>query len=176
MVLYKSKSATLATLIAHNNGEEEKMKNTALCYLEKDGSYLMLHRIKKENDENHDKWIGVGGKLEWGESPFDCAMREIKEETALTPRKLSYRGIITFVSDLYGTEYMHLFTCTDFSGEMNSNCDEGVLEWVKKEEVSNLPIWEGDKIFLSLLDAKTQFFSLKLVYEGDRLVSHKLES
>ena len=151
------------------------MKSTALCYIEKDGAYLMLHRIKKENDENRDKWIGIGGKLEEGESPYDCARREIKEETGLKAEKLRYRGIVTFVSDTYGTEYMHLFHTDAFTGEIKSDCDEGVLEWIGKDKLLSLPMWEGDKIFLSLLDTDTPFFSLKLVYKGERLVSHTLE-
>ena len=151
------------------------MLNTTLCYIEKDGAYLMIHRVKKENDMNRDKWLGIGGKLEGDESPFDCARREIREETGVCVGALSYRGIITFVSDEYGTEYMHLFTASDYSGEIDYDCDEGVLEWVKKEDVRNLPIWEGDKIFFDLLDTETRFFSLKLCYEGDRLVSHTLE-
>lgn len=151
------------------------MKNTSLCYLIKDGTYLMMHRIKKKNDENHDKWIGIGGKLEAGETPYDSARREINEETGLVANKLFYRGIITFVSDLYGTEYMHLFTCDDFTGVLKSNCPEGVLEWVKKESITSLPVWEGDKIFLRLLDTEERFFSLKLVYRGDSLISHSLE-
>ena len=151
------------------------MLNTTLCYIEKDGAYLMIHRVKKENDMNRDKWLGIGGKLEGGESPFDCARREIREETGICVGALSYRGIITFVSDEYGTEYMHLFTASDYSGEIDYDCDEGVLEWVKKEDVKNLPIWEGDKIFFDLLDTETRFFSLKLCYRGDKLVSHKLE-
>ena len=152
------------------------MFNTTLCYIEKDGAYLMLHRVKKVNDENHDKWIGVGGKFEPGESPFDCVRREVLEETGLSIDKAEYRGIITFVSDLYGTEYMHLFTAHTFSGTMLSTCEEGELLWVKKNEIESLPIWEGDKIFLRLLDSEKRFFSLKLVYEGDRLVSHTLET
>ena len=151
------------------------MKHTTLCYLEKDGAYLMIHRIKKKNDENHDKWIGVGGKLEAGESPFDCARREILEETGVSVKDLNYRGFITFVSDVYGTEYMHLFTARDYAGEIDYNCKEGKLEWVKKDVVPTLPIWEGDKIFLRLLDTENRFFSLKLCYEGDKLVSHDLE-
>jgi 8-oxo-dGTP diphosphatase len=124
---------------------------------------------------NKDKWIGIGGKFENGESPFDCARREIKEETGLNISNLNYRGIVTFVSDLYGTEYMHLFTSSEYEGEVNYDCDEGTLEWVKKEKINNLPIWEGDKIFFELLDRKTEFFSLKLCYEGDKLVSHVIE-
>ena len=151
------------------------MKNTTLCYIERDGAYLMIHRVKKENDENRDKWVGVGGKLEAGETPFDCARREIREETGVFVKGLRYRGIITFVSDLYGTEYMHLFTASDFDGEIDYDCDEGNLEWVKKEAVKELPIWEGDKIFFDMLDTEDRFFSLKLCYEGDRLVSHEVE-
>ena len=151
------------------------MKSTTLCYIEKDGAYLMIHRIKKENDENRDKWIGVGGKLEAGESPFDGARREIFEETGVTVPSLRYRGIITFVSDLYGTEYMHLFSADGYEGKIDYGCDEGVLEWVKKEAVASLPIWEGDKIFLKLLDTESRFFSLKLEYLGDKLLKHTLE-
>ena len=151
------------------------MKNTTLCYIEKNGAYLMMHRVKKENDENRDKWIGIGGKFEEGESPFDCARREILEETALSADKLSYRGIVTFVSNQFGTEFMHLFTCREFSGEIKTDCDEGVLEWIKKSDLAALPSWEGDKIFLDLLDHEPRFFSLKLIYEGERLVDHILE-
>ena len=151
------------------------MKNTSLCYIEKEDAYLMIHRIKKKNDENHDKWIGVGGKFEYGESPFDCARREILEECGVKPKNLRYRGIVTFVSEEYGTEYMHLFTAEGYEGEIDYNCDEGVLEWVKKEKIPSLPIWEGDKIFFELLEKEEQFFSLKLEYKGDRLISHTFE-
>lgn len=151
------------------------MFNTTLCYIEKDDSYLMMHRVKKKNDMNQDKWVGVGGKLEEGETPHECARREIFEEVGIEVAKLNYRGLVTFVSDIYGTEYMHLFTSDSYIGEIKDNCNEGNLEWVKKSEVRNLPIWEGDKIFFDLLDRKTQFFSLKLVYEGDKLASHTLE-
>ena len=151
------------------------MKNTTLCYIEKDGEYLMIHRTKKVGDENLDKWIGVGGKLEMGESPFDCARREIFEETGTHPVGLRYRGIVTFVSNIYGTEYMHLFTASGYTGEFNYDCDEGELCFVRKEAVPMMPIWEGDKIFLGLLDTEERFFSLKLCYEGDKLVSHTLE-
>lgn len=143
--------------------------NTTLCYLEQEGKYLLLHRTKKEGDLNRDKWIGVGGKFEAGESPEECAVREIREETGLTVTSPRYRGIVTFVCDPYPTEYMHLFTATEFTGEM-IECDEGELAWVDKEKVTHLPIWEGDKIFLSLLAADEPFFSLKLVYEGNTLV------
>ncbi len=151
------------------------MLNTSLCYIEKNGEYLMLHRIKKKNDLNHDKWIGVGGKFEDGETPFDCARREIFEECGVKVKGLMYRGIVTFVSDEYGTEYMHLFTASDYDGEIDYSCNEGRLEWVKKEDVFSLPIWEGDKIFFKLLSKENRFFSLKLCYKGDTLVSHKLE-
>ena len=150
------------------------MKNTSLCYIEKNGAYLMLHRVKKENDINRDKWIGIGGHFEFGESPEECITREIKEETSLTAKKLSYRGIVTFV---YGDEgeYMHLFTCDDFDG-IPCECDEGVLEWVPKSKLRELDLWEGDFIFLDLLDQKCPFFSLKLVYaEGGKLTSAVLD-
>ena len=108
------------------------MRNTSLCYIERGGKYLMLHRVKKTVDENKDKWIGIGGKFEEGESPEDCVMREVSEETGLTLNSWQYRGIVTFVSDEWGTEYMHLFTSDDFSGTPRE-CDEGVLEWIEKE-------------------------------------------
>ena len=151
------------------------MKNTTLYYIEYDGSYLMLHRTKKKNDENLDKWIGVGGKFESCESPYDCARREIKEETGLENLPLSYRGIITFVSDEYGTEYMHLFTAKSKDGKISVDCDEGELLWVKKEKIYSLPIWEGDKIFFKLLEEEKQFFSLKLTYSGENLISYEIE-
>lgn len=146
-----------------------KMRNTSLCYIERGSEYLMLHRVKKENDENHDKWIGIGGKFENGESPDECMLREMREETGLTALSWRARGIVTFVSDEWGTEYMHLFTCDRFSGSMK-DCDEGVLEWVDKSRLLSLPIWEGDKIFLRLLDEGAPFFLLKLCYKGDELI------
>ena len=144
------------------------MKNTSLCYLERGGQYLMLHRVKKENDENKDKWIGIGGKFEPGESPEDCVLRETLEETGLRLTKYRYCGIITFVSDRWETEYMHLFHATGFEGQLRE-CDEGVLEWIDKKRLASLQQWEGDKIFLRLLDLHLPFFSLKLVYDGDTL-------
>lgn len=145
------------------------MINTTLCYLRRGEDYLMLHRIKKKNDLNHDKWIGIGGKFEDKESPEDCLVREVWEETGLTLHSWSYRGLVTFVSDQYATEYMHLFTSEDFSGELK-DCDEGVLEWVPMDRMLELPHWEGDAIFLDLIaKADTPFFSLKLRYRGDTL-------
>ena len=144
------------------------MKQTTLCYLERGDEYLMLHRIKKKNDENHDKWIGVGGKFEAGESPEDCMRREIFEETGLTVTDYRYRGIVTFVSDIYETEYMHLFTVTDWMGEARE-CDEGELAWIKKQKLFDLTLWQGDRIFLKLLQEDVPFFSLKLTYRGDEL-------
>lgn len=146
------------------------MKNTSLCYIERGREYLMLHRVKKENDENRDKWIGIGGKFEEGESPEECMAREMREETGLTPRAWRYRGIVTFVSNEWGTEYMHLFTCNDFTGTIRE-CDEGDLEWIDREALLSLPIWEGDKIFLRLLATDEPFFSLKLCYRGSTLVN-----
>ncbi len=144
-------------------------KNTTLCYIEQDGAYLMLHRIKKENDENRDKWIGIGGKFEKGESPEDCILREVREETGLTLLDYRYRGIVTFVSDMFETtEYMHLFTASRFTGEIKE-CDEGELCWLPKTELYSLPMWAGDRIFLDLLDTDEPFFSLKLVYRGENL-------
>ena len=151
------------------------MKNSTLCYIEDSGKYLLLHRVKKENDENKDKWIGVGGKLEENESPHDCIRREIKEETGLTALELKYRGLVTFISDIYETEQMHLFTASGYIGEINYQCDEGELCWVEKEKIASLNIWEGDKIFFRLLDSRDDFFSLKLVYRGDELIDHVIE-
>lgn len=142
---------------------------STLCYIEKDGCWLMLHRVKKKNDLNHDKWIGVGGKFEEGESPEDCLLREVGEETGLTLTDYRFRGLVTFVSDEAPTEYMHLFTATGFSGTLR-DCDEGTLEWVHIPQVETLPLWQGDKLFLRLLQTEKDFFSLKLRYQGDKLV------
>lgn len=141
---------------------------STLCYIERDDEWLMLHRVKKKNDVNQDKWIGLGGQFEEGESPEECILREVKEETGLTLTRWKYRGLVTFVSDVWDTEYMHLFTADAFSGEM-SECDEGELAWIKKSEFAALPQWEGDKLFLRLLEENEPFFSLKLRYEGEHL-------
>lgn len=150
------------------------MKLTTLCYIEQDECYLMLHRTKKEKDENHDKWIGVGGKFEEGESPEECLLREVKEETGLTLTRYQFRGIITFVSDEWGTEYMHLFTADTYKGILKE-CEEGELVWVPKKQINNLTLWEGDKVFLQLLNEKHNFFTLKLRYEGEKLVENQVK-
>ena len=149
------------------------MKMTTLCYLERDGQYLMLHRTKKENDVNHDKWIGVGGKFETGESPEDCMRREVREETGLTVTDWRHRGIITFVSDEWPCEYMHLFTCTGWTGQQQL-CGEGELAWISKQGLYDLTLWEGDRIFLRLLEQDAPFFSLKIVYHGEALIGAEL--
>ena len=148
---------------------------STLCYLERDGKYLMLNRNKKKSDINSGKWIGVGGKFLDGEKPFDCVKREVFEETGLTLKSAKYRGVIKFVSDVCPTEYMHLFTSADFSGELNLDCNEGELAWIDKDKILSLNLWEGDKYFLALLDSEERFFNMELVYNGDKLVSHKVE-
>ena len=149
------------------------MLHTTICYLSVKGKTLMIHRIKKKNDVNHDKWIGIGGKFEHGESPEECIVREFREETGLVPTGLRYRAIITFLSEDW-CEYMHLFTATGYEGTLG-DCDEGSLEWVPDDQLTSLPIWEGDKVFLRLLNERESFFSLKLVYEGERLVRATLD-
>lgn len=150
------------------------MKNTTLCYIEKDGQCLLLHRTKKQNDENGGKWIGVGGKCEEGESPEDCVVREVREETGLTLTGYRYRGLVTFVSDEWPTEYMHLFTADDFTGTL-TDCSEGELAWVPLSRRASLPTWAGDRVFLSLLEQQRPFFSLKLVYRGETLTAAVLD-
>ena len=151
------------------------MFSTSLCYLEQDGKWLMLHRVKKEHDLNEGKWVGIGGKFEEGESPEECMKREVFEETGLIVKTYRYRGIITFVSDKWGTEHMHLFHVSGFSGELH-DCNEGVLQWVPVEKVMDLNLWAGDRIFLKyLLEPDRPFFSLKLQYEGDDLVYAALD-
>ncbi len=142
---------------------------TTLCYIERDNQYLMLHRVKKEKDINAGKWIGLGGHLILGESPDECVLREVKEESGLTLTSFQIRGIITFCLEGQDAEYMFLYTADGFCGEI-TECDEGELAWVNKERVLELPLWEGDKIFLKLLQEKAEFFSLKLCYRKDMLV------
>ncbi len=145
-----------------------RSSQTTLCYIEKDGKYLMLHRVKRENDINKDKWIGVGGHFEADESPEECLLREVEEETGLILTAWKLRGIITFICDRQPTEYMFLYTADAFTGTL-TECSEGNLEWVDKSKVYDLPVWEGDKIFFRLLEEDHPFFSLKLKYENDRL-------
>ena len=151
-----------------------KSPMTTLCYIEKDDCYLMLHRVKKENDINKDKWIGIGGHFEGAESPEECLIREVKEETGLTLLSYRFRGIVTFVTTDGVCEYMCLFTSDSFEGELIT-CDEGELEWVPKERFPYLNFWVGDYIFLELLEKRDTFFSLKLVYDKDTLVDAKLD-
>lgn len=149
-------------------------KMTTLCYIERENRYLMLHRVRKADDENRDKWIGVGGHFEKGESPEECLLREVKEETGLTLTEYAFRGIVTFVSDDHEAEYMHLFTATGFAGEV-IDCDEGALEWIDKDALYALPMWAGDRIFLRLIASPHPFFSLKLRYAGGALVEAVLD-
>ena len=151
-----------------------RSNQTTLCYIEKDGKYLMMHRVKRENDINKDKWVGVGGHFEADESPEECLFREVKEETGLTLTSWRLRGILTFICDRQPTEYMFLYTADAYSGEL-TECSEGDLEWIDKSSVYDLPIWEGDKIFFRLLEEEYPFFSLKLKYENDVLVESSLD-
>ena len=150
------------------------MLQSTLCYIRRGNEYLMLHRVKKENDANKDKWIGIGGKFEDKESPEDCVVREVYEETGLTLTDYRYRGLVTFVSDRWPTEYMHLFTADGYTGTLKE-CDEGVLEWLPREQLTQIPHWEGDAIFLDLIACDVPFFSLKLQYEGETLVQAVLD-
>ncbi len=152
----------------------ERLPFTTLCYVEKDDCYLMMHRVKKKQDVNQDKWIGIGGHVEEGESPEECLLREAKEETGLTLTSWKFRGLITFLSVGWGTEYMCLYTADEFTGEL-SECSEGELLWVPKAQIETLNLWEGDKIFLRLLAKGAPFFSLKLVYQEDILVRAVLD-
>ena len=152
----------------------ERSKLTTLCYIEKGDSYLMLHRVSKKHDVNKDKWIGIGGHFEENESPEECLLREAKEETGLTLTSWKFRGIVTFISEGWNTEYMCLYTADGYEGEIIP-CNEGVLEWIRKEDLLKLNLWEGDKIFLTLLQENAPFFSLKLAYKGDVLTEAVLD-
>ena len=154
--------------------------NTTLCYIEKDACYLMLHRTKKENDYNHDKWIGIGGKFENGESPEDCVIREVNEETGLTilPENLEYCGIVTFVDESQPeayTEFMHVFRTRSFSGQLLEECSEGNLEWVPIAKLKEIPHWPADEIFYDFLAENHSFFSLKVIYKNNVLIETKLD-
>lgn len=151
-----------------------KEKLTTLCYIEKDDCFLMMHRVSKKNDVNAGKWIGVGGHFETGESPEECLLREVKEETGLTLTDYRFRGIITFATDTFATEYMCLYTADGFTGEL-TGCDEGKLEWVPREKIRDLNLWEGDRIFLKMLLEDAPFFSMKLYYEGDKLINAAID-
>ena len=150
------------------------MKQTTLCYIERDGQYLMLHRTKKADDYNHDKWIGIGGHIEPDETPVDCALREVWEETGLQLLDCTARGIVRFRSDECEDEDMHLFSASSFTGEI-TDCDEGDLAWIDKADLLRLTMWEGDKIFLRLLDTRQDHFDLTLNYRGETLVSAFLD-
>ena len=150
------------------------MIDSSLCYLYRGNQVLMMHRTRKKNDMNHDKWIAIGGRFEAGESPEECALREVKEETGLTMIAPAYRGVVTFINDRYETERMHLFTADRFEGEM-TDCDEGELVWILKAQMDALPQWEGDRIFHRLLDEGIPFFELELNYSGEKLLSAFLD-
>ena len=151
-----------------------KRNLTTICYIEKEGCYLMLHRVKKEHDINRDKWIGVGGHFEAQESPEDCLLREVREETGLILNAWKLRGVISFIYGGNDGEYMFVYTADSFTGTL-TDCDEGELEWVEKAKVYELPLWEGDRIFLRLLETERPFFSLRLLYEGDKLLEAVLD-
>ena len=151
------------------------MEVTTTCYIEKDDKYLMLHRIKKENDINEGKWIGVGGHVEEGESPTEAIIREVREETGLILNSCRLRGVLTFVQNKTFTEYIFLYTSDEYSGELIEECDEGVLGWIDKDKVIDINIWDGDRIFLDMLRTTDEFFSIKYEYEGDKLISYKVE-
>lgn len=152
----------------------EKSCLTTLCYIEQDNQYLMMHRTKKEKDINQDKWVGVGGHFEKDETPEECLLREVKEETGLTLTSWQFRGIVTFQCEKWQTEYMCLYTADGFTGDL-VDCDEGDLVWIPKEKVCDLPVWQGDKIFFRLLKENHPFFSLKLKYQEDKLVEAVLD-
>ena len=147
---------------------------STLCYIEKDNKYLMLHRTKKKNDINKDKWLGIGGKFEEGESPEECIVREVMEETGLKLNSYQLRTIVTYVSTNWETEYMYVFTSNDFTGDL-IECNEGDLQWIDKKEVTKLNTWEGDKIFVEKLQNDSGFFTVKFEYDGDKLVKYDLK-
>lgn len=147
---------------------------STLCYIEKDGKYLMLHRTKKKNDINKDKWLGIGGKFEDGESPEECIIREVKEETGLTLNTYKLRCIVTYVSTKWETEYMYVFTSNDFTGEL-IECNEGDLQWIEKDKITELNTWEGDKVFVDKIHSNNTFFTIKFNYDGEKLIKYDLK-
>lgn len=147
---------------------------STVCYIEKEGKYLMLHRTKKKNDINEGKWLGIGGKFKDKESPEDCIIREVKEETGLTLNSVKLRGILTFINTICETEYIYVFTSNDFTGNL-IECNEGELKWVEKEKVTSLNLWEGDKIFIEKIKEESPFFTIKYVYDGDTLFHYDLK-
>lgn len=148
--------------------------NSTICYIEKEGKYLMLHRTKKQNDINKEKWLGIGGKFEDKESPEECIIREVKEETGLTLNSVKLRGILTFINTICETEYIFVFTSNDFTGNL-IECNEGDLQWVEKDKVTSLNLWEGDKIFIEKIQEEGPFFTIKYIYEEDTLLSYDLK-
>ena len=151
------------------------MRNSTLCYIERDGKYLMMHRVKKENDINRDKWIGIGGGFEDNESPEDCIRREALEETGLNLGEVNLYSVVTFIVEGGVCEYMFLFKCKDFSGSL-IECNEGNLEWIEKSRIYDLDLWEGDKIFLKKIENDCDFFTLKLVYDKDGRLLEAIEN
>ena len=149
--------------------EDRRLRLTTICYIEKDDKYLMLHRTKKENDQSHDKWLGVGGKFEENESPDECVVREVKEETGLNLLSYRLRGVMTFVSDMWETEYMFIYTADKFAGKL-TECDEGELLWIEKSKILDLKLWEGDILFLKKLVEDCGFFTIKVQYQGEKLI------
>lgn len=147
---------------------------STICYIEKEGKYLMLHRTKKQQDMNKEKWLGVGGKFEEKESPEECMIREVKEETGLTIKEYKLRGILTFTSTSYETEYIYVFTSNNFEGTL-IECEEGDLQWVEKEKIRDLNLWEGDLLFIEKIQKENPFFSMKLEYDGDKLLSYEVK-
>lgn len=147
---------------------------STICYIEKEGKYLMLHRTKKEHDINKEKWLGIGGKLEEKESPEECIIREVKEETGLSLKKYELRCLLTFTSTCYETEYIYVFTSNDFEGEL-IECNEGDLQWIEKEKIMDLNLWEGDKLFIKKIQKDNSFFTMKFEYDGDKLLSYEVK-
>jgi 8-oxo-dGTP diphosphatase len=171
-----NKSSKINSEAEKTDSQHDEKNMTTVCYLERNGQYLLIHRVKKENDINKDKLIGIGGHFEKGESPEECMSREMHEECNITLKDMRMRGFITFDSNKFGCVYMFLFSATEYEGEIAQDCSEGVLTWVDKEQLLRSPaVWEGDRIFLKLLDERKDFFSLKLSYDGEKLIGACLD-